>query len=367
MSGSGKSKRCDERDDIKADATWIQSTEMEGIIRQRFWFGQGGSLAEGPVDVRVSWVNLPFAEAPTCDEPNPDTGIVPFRIKAVGYNLQIFLTIREAAGYGGVTVSGRFNDGREVSCVTDYTGLCYIMAMYYPEDVEGLTFQITGMSKQCHDNARECEYYYNGDETQVVIPRGRSRTNVDGWGPFVYGMFFNVKPTEDVEITGMDFLAMPGSMDCSDGECEWTQLPGKNVQIEVWTKTGSYSGHETNRNAWTRVYDRNTQTDYDDCGLADDELRYSLHVPIPVSEHFSRVTVSAYATQGFYVTVATENGDFLFSEDARNRQRYTNGAIQITRGKRSMTDFGGTYGSADAFWKGGIYYNKLKSGARYTP
>ena len=110
-----------------------------------------------------------------------------------------------------------------------------------------------------------------------------------------------------------------------------------SVDVEVWTRPGSYVGHEKNRSAWHRIAKTSV------LGRGEGQL-----TPLP-KDAFDPIRIQAGETQGMYVTLLTAE------------IRYSKGSVYVSNDDLSITQgVGVSYPFKNTFqprnWEGQIKY-----------
>mmetsp|Transcript_27763 Transcript_27763/g.41045 ORF Transcript_27763/g.41045 Transcript_27763/m.41045 type:complete len:1335 (-) Transcript_27763:104-4108(-) len=143
-----------------------------------------------------------------------------------------------------------------------------------------------------------------------------------------YGAMFNIKALKEIEIRSIDFHT--------------NAL--KEVNVTVWTKSGSYEGHEQNATHWTLV----AEVDL----LVGQGMGKPTEIP---TETFSPVTVKAGRYQAFYVVLDSNNLEYSRNGNFTNNSVYTsNNDMEFFVGVGISELFGAVF--EDSIFNGVVRY-----------
>lgn len=153
------------------------------------------------------------------------------------------------------------------------------------------------------------------------------------------GVMFNITAgASSITITGFD--------------CALTSSPAS--PFEIYYKTGTFIGSETNAAAWTLAGS--------DTGIVSTSTTAGTPLPIPLS-----ITIPANTTYGFYITSTSSNAGVRYSNGASNSVTIVSNAdLTLTGGAGKAYPFGATYNNRLAnctvhYYKGSISENNALS------
>ena len=122
--------------------------------------------------------------------------------------------------------------------------------------------------------------------------------------------------------------------------------------VEVYTKSGSFVGHEIDRSAWTNF------APADGKGIAVDAMGPGTPTTIPAGS-FEAIYVPSYSTQGFYVAITDSNQAWSFStNDIGSVASELDGGVHVLVGKSVPYPFKST-GNGPREWNGAIRYEVM--------
>lgn len=154
------------------------------------------------------------------------------------------------------------------------------------------------------------------------------------------GSMFDMKARQPITIRGVEINAV--NLANSD-----------DVRIEIWTKSGSYKGHETDRGAWTLWVNETVASS----GLdAPTTIPPSMFAPIPLGENNKRA---------FYI--ACSDGPCLRYSSSGHMKRYVNDEVILFgdgAAKRRSWE-GGVI--APRLFNGGLNYERITSAPTKSP